>query len=304
MSKYHCLIAGLPDITLDDSKQVYSVQSFKEETYPLLSRKDRKLFDLFFLKYDNQNLLCWINNPTEESISTFDIRATISPDQFIEFAKTYEAGEKIKKNIPSYIINFLKSYFIVDESTERENAYEEDSEQTMLAIAPEDSLAALYYSYAMKQGNTFFSDWFEFNLTIKNILTAVTCIKHGLDRNLYVVGENSIAENLRKSNAKDFDLGDDFELLPELLRLAEETDLVEREKKIDLLKWEWLDENTIFKTFGIESVFAYLLKIEMIERWTGLDKASGEATFRELIDAMKKDSNEVLNEFKKKNNTI
>ncbi len=52
-----------------------------------------------------------------------------------------------------------------------------------------------------------------------------------------------------------------------------------REKKVDLLKWEWLEEHTFFKPFDIESVFAYLLKLEMIERWVMLDKATGEKDF-------------------------
>ena len=74
-----------------------------------------------------------------------------------------------------------------------------------------------------------------------------------------------------------------------------------REKKIDLLKWKWLDDNTFFKTFDIESVFAYLLKLEMIERWVTLDKARGEKTFRELVGAMKMGSENALEEFKRNN---
>lgn len=309
MSKYHCLIAGLPDIKLDDSKQVYSVFSFKEEVYNLLSRRDRKLMNLFFLKYDNRNLLHWLKNPSENDPSVLDNRGTISPELFMELIEAYKEGQKIKKGIPPYMIDFLKAY--VKEYPELEsgsekvyNTNEEEDESEESPLSWEDRLAVLYYAYAIKCGNQFFSAWFELNLNIKNILTAVTCRKHGLDNKLYIVGDNTVAESLRSSNAKDFNLSDEVEYLPDLLRLAEESDLVLREKKIDLLKWEWLDNNTIFKVFGIESVFSYLLKIEMIERWTNLDRATGEAAFRELIGAMKKDSNVVLNEFKKKNNKI
>ena len=62
-----------------------------------------------------------------------------------------------------------------------------------------------------------------------------------------------------------------------------------------------LDDNTFFKTFDIESVFAYLLKLEMIERWVTLDKARGEKTFRELVGAMKMGSENALEEFKRNN---
>jgi hypothetical protein len=90
--------------------------------------------------------------------------------------------------------------------------------------------------------------------------------------------------------------------LPELQRIAEESDLMVREKKIDLLKWKWLEEQTFFKTFDIESVYAYLLKLEMIERWVTLDKETGDKTFREIVGAMKKGSLNTLNEFKRNNN--
>lgn len=316
MSKYHYLIAGLPDIALDDSKQVYSVGDFKEEIYKLLSRSDKKLMNLFFLKYDNQNLLDWLKDPQSIDAVALDDRGTISPSEFIALIDEFKKRGAIKKKLPPYIVDFLKAYAAgnpnPEEKEEGEQKATEDgkieteekdgSEQKMQPVTTDDKLTALYYAYVMKCRNNFFAEWFELNLTIKNILTAMTCRKHGLDRNLYIVGDNKIAVNLKTSSARDFNLGDDVEFLADLLRLAEEPDLVSREKKIDILKWEWLENNTVFKVFGIESVFSYLLKIEMIERWTSLDNESGEATFRELISAMKEDSNTALDEFKKKNN--
>ena len=115
------------------------------------------------------------------------------------------------------------------------------------------------------------------------------------------VGDNEVAQALRTSNARDFGLGDTVDYLPDLWRIAEETDLMVREKKVDLLKWEWLEEHTFFKPFDIESVFAYLLKLEMIERWVMLDKVTGEKTFREIVGAMKKGSENALEEFKRNN---
>ena len=61
-------------------------------------------------------------------------------------------------------------------------------------ISWEDRLAALYYEYAMKCGNKFVADWFELNLNINNVLTAITCRKYGFDKANYIVGHNEIAE--------------------------------------------------------------------------------------------------------------
>ena len=108
-----------------------------------------------------------------------------------------------------------------------------------------------------------------------------------------------MAEVLRTSNTRDFGLSDTIDYLPELLRMTEETNLLMREKKIDLLKWNWLEEHTFFKTFDFESVFAYLLRLEMLERWATLDAAAGEKTFRSMVGALKKGSAAVLDEFKR-----
>lgn len=281
MGKYYCLIAGLPDIALDDSKLAFSVRDFRQELDGVLTDADRKLIDLFFLKFDNKNLMAHLKQPDGNHP---DPRGGITYDEFDALHKALKHEEKLSKNdrIPPYFKVFLEAWMA------GENGCEWD-----------DYLVALYYAYAMKCPNRFVRDWFELNLNINNMLTAITCRKHGLDKTRYIVGENEVAQALRTSNARDFGLGEEVDYLPELQRIAEETDLMVREKKVDLLKWKWLEEHTFFKTFDIESVFAYLLKLEMIERWVTLDKATGEKTFRQIVGAMKKGSENVLEEFER-----
>jgi len=80
--------------------------------------------------------------------------------------------------------------------------------------------------------------------------TAIACRKHDFDPKAMIIGQNEISNTIRQSNARDFGLSGMFDQLEVLMRIAEETDLLEREKKIDALKWEWLDENTFFHYFG------------------------------------------------------
>lgn len=290
MSKYYCLIAGLPNIALDDSKLAYTVSGFREELDGILTSKDRRLIDLFFLKFDNANLIQFLKTPDAEP----DGRGTISVSDYRAALRALRDEEAIPKatikRLPAYVVDFLKLYLQSEEKGE-----------AMENVSWDDRLAAFYYAYAMKCGNRFVADWYELNLNMNNMLAAITCRKHGLDKSGYIVGENEVANALRTSNARDFGLGDTVEYLPDLQRIAEETDLMAREKKIDLLKWGWLEENTFFKTFDIECVFAYMLKLEMIERWVTLDKTTGEKTFREIVGAMKKGSENALDEFKRNN---
>jgi len=62
-------------------------------------------------------------------------------------------------------------------------------------------------------------------------MTAIACRKHGFDLRLLVIGNNEVAVTIRQSNARDFGLTGMFEHLDLVLRIAEENDLLEREKK-------------------------------------------------------------------------
>jgi hypothetical protein len=150
----------------------------------------------------------------------------------------------------------------------------------------------------MKSGNPFVSAWFELNLDVNNILAAMTARKYKMDVAKVPVGENLVAEALRSSNARDFGLADDLEYFEQLVRINDTVDLVEREKKIDLLKWNWMEDNTFFNYFTIEKIFVFLMKLEMIERWVSLDKEKGNELFRQLIDQLK-DEVQIPQEFRK-----
>jgi len=174
--------------------------------------------------------------------------------------------------------------------------YEEE-----MIIPWEDRLSSLYYEYAMKRSNSFLAAWFELNLNINNILTALTCRKHKLDRATYIVGDTETSKKLRSSDASDFELSETLKYLPSVLSIAKETDWMQRELQMDTLKWEWLDEQIFIKVFGSESVLTYMLKIEMMERWSSLDKAAGENFLRQIVGTMKKGGDNTLEEFKRNN---
>jgi hypothetical protein len=286
MSTYYYLIAGLPNISIEDGKPACTLLEFKEEWASALSDADRELLQLLYLKFDNQNLLGQLRRPDCEP----DARGRVSRDELNDLIREIkEDDERPAKakhpHIPAYFEPFIRTYLSAEENV----------------LSWEDRLSALYYACAMQCENAFVAEWFELNLNINNLLAALTCRKYGLERADYVIGETDAAHQMRTSNARDFGLGDTLEYLPEALRIAEESDLFLREKKTDRFKWAWLEERTIFKTFTIESVLVYTLKLEIIERWAKLDGALGEKTFRRLIGAMKTGSDEALEEFKRNN---
>ena len=270
MDAYYYLIAGLPDISLEDGKLSYSVDSFKSEIYPDLSDKDKKVIDLFYLKFDNDNLLHLLKDKeyVVKKVGMF------SADELLTLIDTVKDGDIPDKKYPSYFCKFISEY---------------------LSLSPEDEhrandmLASDYYSFAMTSKNRFVSAWFEFNLNINNIQSAIAARKYKLDVSSVIVGNTDVCEMLRVSNARDFGLGETLTYLDNIQRIAEIDDLVEKEKKIDQLKWDWLEVESFFDYFTVERLFVFLLQLEMIERWISLDKDKGNELFRAMIKALKDD---------------
>jgi len=274
---YYYLITGLPDIEVDDNKMSFSIADFKEEVRLHLSDKDMSLLKLFYMKFDNQNLL----NYLKDKEATLDERGNISKDELEEALKLIvEDIDPTSKIIPPYYKVFVEDYF-----KSFIEIYKDEQDDATGQL--ENHLTDLYYKWAMKCKNKMIADWFEFNLNLNNLLAAFANRKYQLD--VEPVGDNEVAEAIRTSSQRDFGLTGIFDDLENFKRLSEETDIIEREKKIDLLRWQWLDEQTFFNHFSIERVFAYLVKLEIIERWASLNHEQGGIIFRELINNLKKD---------------
>lgn len=279
MSTYYCLVAGLPDISLDDGKLSYSVSDFKAELYPDLSAQDRKLIDLFYLKFDNTAILKLLKNKD----AVIEDKGNFSAEELLQLIEAVREGDTPDKKYPSYLVNFVSRYLQLSQ----DEFYRAD-----------DLLAALYYSYGMSSNNAFIASWFEFNLNLNNILAALAARKYKLEVSSVIVGATSICEQLRTSNARDFGLNETLEYFEALQRIADIEELVEREKKVDMLKWKWLEDESFFHYFTIERIFVFLMQLEMIERWISLDKEKGNELFRKMIQDLKNEA-QIPEEFRK-----
>lgn len=279
MSTYYCLVAGLPDISLDDGKLSYSVSDFKAELYPDLSAQDRKLIDLFYLKFDNTAILKLLKNKD----AVIEDKGNFSAEELLQLIEAVREGDTPDKKYPSYLVNFVSQYLQLSQD-ELYRAY--------------DLLAALYYSYGMSSNNAFIASWFEFNLNLNNILAALAARKYKLEVSSVIVGATSICEQLRTSNARDFGLNETLKYFEALQRIADIEELVEREKKVNMLKWKWLEDESFFHYFTIERIFVFLMQLEMIERWISLDKEKGNEFFRKMIQDLKNEV-QIPEEFRK-----
>lgn len=279
MSAYYYLVAGLPDISLEDGKLSYTISDFRAESYGDLSAKDQALIDLFYLKYDHADLLSLL----KDKDAVTQGKGNFSSEDLLQLIASVKEGEKPDAKFPSYLYDFIAQYLALpaDELYKAENL-----------------LASAYYAYAMKSKNPFIASWFEFNLNINNILAAFAARKYKMNVAEVIVGDTDVCEMLRTSNARDFGLSETLDYFEPLQRLVETDDLVEREKKVDQLKWRWLEDASFFHYFTIERLFVFLLQLEMIERWVLLDKEKGSELFRQMIQNLK-DEVQIPEEFRK-----
>ena len=270
-NQYYYFISGLPDFSFDSMKLPFSMEEFREMLDEAIAPEDKKLMETYFLSYDNDNLFRLL----EKKESEMGNRGILSHAEIEEVIQRVKEGDTIEnKQVPPYFEKAVRASL--------------DEEITGHLKTLEDLISSLYADYGMGVRNSLIAGWFEMNLNIGNILSALFARKYGMDVIQVVVGNNEIANLIRENaNARDFGISRELDYWDDLLRIAEEPDIYERERKIDKFRWNWLEDNTLFDYFNIEYIFAYLCKLRILERWVSLNAEEGERVFRELITQLK-----------------
>ena len=269
MSEYHCLVAGLPDISFDANQLSFTVENFKSEIYPRLTADDAAKIDLFFYGWDNANIIKILKQGSDAELSRV---GKFDAEQIAELIDAAKCGDGCPVSFPTYMYEFLVYYF--------ENEGRED-------ILFEDALAGRYYDYATRCGNSFLESWFTFNRNINNLQVAFLARKYKMNMSECIVGDDETSETIRNSASRDFGLAGTIDYLEQVLRLCESDKLQERERQMDELRWNWLEDNSIFNYFTIERIYVFLQKLDIVTRWTKLDTETGAKRYKELIDGLK-----------------
>jgi len=269
---YYYLVAGLPDILLDEGKLKDGFADLRADIESNLHPDDVKLLKVLFLKFDNKNLL----NLLTKSGEAFDLRGNFSPD-FLE--AEIKEPEKILPYLKNFITNFKS-----DNPSYPESGWENE-------------LETYFYEYLLSLKNQFLREWFSLELNFGNITTALNCRQHNLSYENEMIGSNFVVSSILRSNARDFGLTQDFPEIEPLLNAWESGNMLEREKAIDLMKWQWIDDQTFFEYFTIEKILGFMLHLEIVERWMLLDSKEGEKMVQDLLRKLVK-SYELPDDFK------
>lgn len=269
MGNYYCLMAGLPDIALEDTAGSVSMEEMREALDEVLSDKDKKIISYFFLQKDCLNIVELLKNPQAELTEMGNMTAE-------QYADLYTSATEMNFNVhryPAFLSEYVRAY-----------AYNKDK----AGYFPKDDMLYQFYDYAIKTcPSEMVRQWYQLNLDITNILTAMLARKNGWSVADYIHGDNEVTEMILTNNTRDFNLMLEYDYVADLMKIVDCQDPVEKEKKIDAFKWLWLDEQTFFESFSVDAVFAYLCKLDMLARWERLDVEKGQRAFRQIIDDLR-----------------
>jgi len=279
--EYHCFVAGLPDLLFDEGKITQTLETFRQELKEELHPADYRLVHMVFLPYDHQNLIRFLKDGSDD----FDVLGNYAPEDFAAEVQNLDAIIPEPSRIEPYLASLIRRWY--DENTDRSQ------------LDPERMLLEGYYAMMAEAPNDFLLKWSAFDLTLRNIVTAVNCRRFGREIAPELIGDNPVNSQLVRNPARDFGLASELDQIEKILQICELPDLLEREKKLDWLRWEFIDEAVFFHYFDIEKILGYLLRLMIALRWFRLERPAGESLFRDLLEKMEK-SYQLPDEFHRK----
>ena len=130
-----------------------------------------------------------------------------------------------------------------------------------------------FYEKALSHRNTFISEFFRFDLNVRNAKAEYLNTELGREADLDKIeigGEREFEEYARTKE------------------VLSGKNLLERERGLDSLYWDKAEELVILDNLDLELVLCFLVKLKIIERWLKLDPETGKVLLRKLVDVIRK----------------
>ena len=270
---YYSLVAGLREYALDADTKGFDAKGIVEEILDGVCASDASEVRLLYGYYDCENILA--------------LRAGRSAHNPLGNLSREELEQELKtpSRLPQGIARVVKAYA----DPEGEEAEEVDTSRRF-----ETTLFAAYYDACRRSRSRFLRVWSEFDRTLRNVMAALAARAASRPVEQVVVGGGDVAEQLQRSSAADFGLRGELPFIDSVIAaMNDEANLMEKERKIDLVRWEEASELATFDYFNINAILSYLVRINIVARWARLDAARGREMFNRLLAEL--DGKELIN---------
>ena len=146
-----------------------------------------------------------------------------------------------------------------------------------------DQIGLDLYKAALSHRSGFIREFFQFDLNVRN--QKVRYLNQALGRD----PEKDVI-SLRDPEAEETGLEPEepeFKEYEKLQHILEGNDILSRERGIDDLYWEKIDEITLFDYLNFDRILGMTVKMMIIRRWLILDEETGRRMFKKLVDEVR-----------------
>ena len=146
----------------------------------------------------------------------------------------------------------------------------------------DENLNAEFYAEALTHKDRFISEYFRFDLNVRNAKVKYLnkALGRSFDKDVLAFTEDAPQAVLDAA-------GEEFEEAADLESVLNAGDILSRERGIDDLMWEKIDSLTTFNYFDIDAILGFITKLNIVARWYKLDEQTGREMFKKLVDEVR-----------------
>lgn len=274
--EYYYLVAGLKEWTLESDAKGFDVAEIRDEILEAISDSDRQAVRELYAYYDCENIIAAHAgrdryNPLG-NLSKKEVEAVFS--------------ERCYSKLPKAVAEVVKLYNEADD--------DERDDEVALDDRFERAVFEAYYLGLEKSKCSFLKAWGEFDRNLRNIAAAVAAREANRSISDVVVGRGEVVEQLTRSSAADFGLRGELQYIDSVIAaVSDERNIVEKERKIDAIRWAEAEDIVVFDFFNINFILSYLVKVNIVARWNMLSPEVGRRMLERLMQEL--DSKELVN---------
>ena len=146
----------------------------------------------------------------------------------------------------------------------------------------DENLNAEFYEKALTHKDRFIREYFTFDLNVRNAKVKYLnkALGRPADKDVLTFSEDAPEILLDALSAE-------FEEAADLETVLNAGDILSRERGIDDLMWEKIDNLTTFNYFDIDAILGFITKLNIVARWYKLDEQTGREMFKMLVDEVR-----------------
>lgn len=270
---YYCLVASLRDYSLDGDLKGFDAREIIDEIVEELSREDARAVAGWRLYHDVCNMVN-IRNGREG----FSSLGNFSREELL-------AEMESPRELPRAVAEVIELYAEVESG--EVDADDERLRRIDTSRSFSSELFGAYYRFCEGSKCRFLREWSEADRNLRNITAALAARSKELAVAEQLVGKGEVVQQLSRSSAADFGLKGEFGYIDSLIAaLGENDNLLDKEHRLDLIRWSISEELATFDYFNINFLLSYIVRLGLVERWARLDAERGKDMFRRLVASL------------------